>query len=185
MAGQISINLNNTIESVTILDDCSSPVRMDTKSDRRGNDLNSQIGQNELLNACKALNNAAENIHELYGKIIIQRKEEIAKLSIEIARKILMYKIETKDYEIESIIQEAIRNCPSTQDIVIHLNPEDFEQCQKIQENNPNGILTAVKLVADSNVERAEFILKNPKGTIISQINEQLKQIGDALGKVK
>jgi flagellar biosynthesis/type III secretory pathway protein FliH len=185
MAGHIAINLPNTIESITILDDCHAPVRADTKSGQRGNDLNSQIEQKELLYACTALNTAAEKIHELYEKIIIQKKEEIAKLSIEIARKILKYKIETNDYEIESIILEALRNCPSTHDIILHLNPKDFEQCQKIQEKNNNGILAAVKLVADPNVERAEFILKSPKGTILSQINEQLKQIGDALGKVK
>ena len=60
-----------------------------------------------------------------------------------------------------------------------------YEVCRKIQEKDSNGIFAAIKLVGDPNVERAEFILKSPKGTIISEINEQLEQIGEALGKVK
>ena len=185
MTGQISINLLNTIESIAILDDCPAPARLNTKSDRRGNDLTGRIAEKDLSNAFKALNAAAAKIQELYEKVIAGKNEEIAKLSIEIARKILKYKIETKDYEIESIIKEALKNCPSSQDIIIHLNPEDFEQCRKIQEKDSNGIFAAIKLVGDPNVERAEFILKSPKGTIISEINEQLEQIGEALGKVK
>ena len=185
MTGVISINLVNSIESVSVLDNCPESVKADTKYDRHGNEFTGHNSEKELNSACKALNAAAAKIQNLYEDTITQRKDEIVKLSLEIARKILMYKIETKDYEIESIIKEALNNCPSSQDLIIHLNPEDFEQCRKIQEKETNGILSAVKLIADPNVKPAEFILKSPKGTIFSQINDQLEQIGKALGKVK
>ncbi|MBN1973735.1 MAG: hypothetical protein JW787_08860 [Sedimentisphaerales bacterium] len=185
MPGQISINLLNTIESISIVDACHAPAGADSKIDRCTNDFPNQAREKELSCACKALNAAAAKIHELYEKVVAQRREEIAKLSIEIARKILKQKIETKDYEIESIITEALRNSPSSQDVIVHLNPEDFRQCQKIREKEENGIAGNVRFVADPNVGRAECILKSPKGNILSLIDEQLEQIGEALKKIQ
>ena len=78
-----------------------------------------------------------------------------------------------------------LKNSPSRQDVVVHLNPEDFEQCRKIQDRKDNGILGGITLVADPSVGRAECILKSPKGTIASIIDQQLERIGEALGKVK
>jgi flagellar biosynthesis/type III secretory pathway protein FliH len=183
MAGQISINFSDTIESVTILDDCPAPVGAVCRPDKSGNDLSVKSQEKGLTNACQALSDAAAKVNKLYENIIAQRSEEIAKLSTEIARRILMQKTESKDYEIESIIKEVLRNSPSRQDVVIHLNPEDFAQCQKIQDKDKNSMLAGIKLVADPNVGRAECILKSPKGTIVSMIDEQLEQIREALGK--
>ena len=184
MQSQVSISLPNTIESIRILDDHTEPVQADSKFGGRLSDLSVEKQEKELTEACRALQAAAAKIQGLYEKIIAQNREEIAKLSVGIARKILMHKIEKKDYEIESIIKEVLKNSPSRQDVVVHLNPEDFERCQKIQEKEKNGILDGVKLVADPDVGCAECILKSPKGNIVSLINEQLEQISEALGKV-
>jgi flagellar biosynthesis/type III secretory pathway protein FliH len=185
MFSQISINLPDKIESITILDSCPAPDRADFQLNRRGNDFSFRDKEKELTDACMALNAAAVKVQELYENIIARRSAETAKLSIEIARKILMHKIETKDYEIESIIKEVLKNSPIHQDLAVHLNPEDFEEWRKIQDKEKNGMLDNIKLVADPNVGRAECILKSPRGTIVSLIDEQLEQIAEALGKVQ
>jgi flagellar biosynthesis/type III secretory pathway protein FliH len=184
MPGQLSINLSNIIESITILDGCPAPAKIDSQLEKRGNYFSTQEQEKELDEACRALQAAAVKVHELYESIVAQRSEEIAKLSLEIARRILAQKIETKDYEIESIIKEVLKNSPSGQDVVIRLNPGDYEQCLKIQDKETSGMLDGVRLVADPDVGRAECILKSPKGTIASLIDEKLDQINEALGKV-
>src|SRR4030067_522779 len=73
-------------------------------------------------------------------------------LSVEIARKILMQKVENGDYEIESIIKEALKNAPGSQDVIVHLNPEDLEKCQKAQQDGPGGVLAGIKLIPDPNI---------------------------------
>lgn len=183
MSSQISISFPNTIESITILDSCPAHRISDSQPDRQENDLPVEIQEKELTDACRALQAAAAKVQGLYENIIAQRKDEIAKLSIEIARKILKQKIETKDYEIESIIKEVLGNSPSQQEVVVHLNPEDFEQCQNIRNKDKNGILNGLTLVSDPDVGRAECILKSPNGTIVSLIDEKLEQIREALGK--
>jgi len=134
---------------------------------------------------CRALQDAVNKINELQENMFRKHKEQIAKLSVEIAGKILVHKIQKGDYEIEAIVKEALENAPTRQDVVVHLNPEDLVQCEKLQQNNPSGSLTGIKLVGDPNIGRAECLLETPKGIIESSINEHLNRIGEALIKVK
>ncbi|MBN2589571.1 MAG: hypothetical protein JXA96_06900 [Sedimentisphaerales bacterium] len=185
MTGQISINLDNTIGSITILNESIEPVNSDTIKDEQVNNLFIQEKEKELSSACNALKMAIAKVNKFYGNIVSRRGEEIAKLSIEIARKILAQKIEAKDYEIESIIKEALKNSPSNHDIVVHLNPEDYIQFQDVMKKDASVLPPGVTFIADPNVGCAECILKTTKGTIISLINDQLEQIENALKKTQ
>ncbi len=138
-----------------------------------------------LLQACQALNAVIAKLNEFCDKVFVEHKEEIAKLSVEIARKVLMQKIENGDYEIESIIKEALKNAPTRDDIVVHLNPEDLTQYQKAQQDEPDGDLAGIKFVSDSKIGRAECLLESPKGVITSLIDEHLERVSKALQKAE
>jgi flagellar biosynthesis/type III secretory pathway protein FliH len=138
-----------------------------------------------FLQACQALNAVITKLNEFCDKLFVEHKDEIAKLSVEIARKVLMQKVENGDYEMESIIKEALKNAPTREDIVVHLNPDDLTQCQKAQEDDPGGELAGVKFVSDSKIGRAECLLESPKGVITSMIDEHLERVGKALQKAE
>ncbi len=181
MIGQITINLDSVIESISILDRNMAPVQDENQTVKPADDLALQKQKKELSSACNALKMAIAKVNHYYGNIVARRGEEIAKLSIEIAKKILAQKINSKDYEIESIIKEILKNSPSNQDVVIQLNPDDYEQCNEFMNKDTSTIPSGVTLVADPNVGRAECIVKTSKGSIISLINDQLEQIEKAL----
>jgi len=94
-------------------------------------------------------------------------------------------KVQNGDYETESIVKEALKNSPTRQDVVVHLNPEDFVQCQKAQQDEPTGALAGIKFVSDPNIGRAECLVESSKGIIESLIDEHLERIGKALKKVE
>ncbi len=185
MVSQISLNLDNIIKSITIYDGSIASFQNETKNAEQVNDLALQKQKKELASACNSLKMAAAKVNQYYGSIVARRGEEIAKLSIEIARKILAQKIEAKDYEIESIIKEALKSSPSNQDVVVHLNPEDYEQCHEVIKKDKSTMPLGVTLIADPNVGRAECLVKTSKGTIISLINDQLEQIEKALKNIQ
>ena len=122
-------------------------------------------------------------LNQFCDKMYAGHREEIARLSVEIARKILMQKVENGDYEIESIIKEALSKAPGGQDVIVHLNPEDIEKCQKAQQDQSGGVLAGIKLIPDPNIGRAECLLESPKGIIKSLIDDNLERIGKALEK--
>jgi flagellar biosynthesis/type III secretory pathway protein FliH len=131
------------------------------------------------------LNNVVDRLNQFCAKVFAEHSEKIAKLSVEIARKVLVQKVENGDYEIESIIKETLKNTPGHQDLVVHLNPEDLAHVQKAQKDEVGGIFTGIKFVPDPNIGRAECLLESPKGIIESMINEHLEKIGRALTKAK
>lgn len=203
MFGQPVIILSKPIKSVKIEDTCPASIGADYKNDRCGTELishthiapysnadtamteNLKAQKDSLLNTCKIINEIADKLHKLCENIFTEQREEIARLSVEIARKILVQKVEKGDYEIESIVKEALKNAPACQDVEVHLNPEDLVQCQKTLNDESKSTLTGIKLISDPNIKRAECLVKTPKGIIRSFIDEHLKQIGEALEKVK
>jgi len=139
----------------------------------------------EVSQLCVALQGLVEKLEKFYKEVFAAQKEKIANLSVEIARKVLMQKVDKGDYEIESIIQEALGSAPTREELVVHLNPEDLAQWEKIQQDGAAGDLCGVKFMADAGIGRAECIVESPKGKIKSLIEQHLEQIGKALGKAE
>ena len=192
MSQTLTVNLNKPIISAKVLDDyaerdgiqLSGPEIEDSEADTvqiLKQDLDAQKAV--FSQACQTLNGVITRLNQFCDKIYAEHGEEIARLSVEIARKILMQKVENGDYEIESIIKEALKNAPSSRDVIVHLNPEDLEKCRKAQQDEPGGVLAGIKLMPDPNIGRAECLLESPKGIIKSLIDDNLERIGKALGK--
>jgi flagellar biosynthesis/type III secretory pathway protein FliH len=187
MPETITIDLNKPIKSIEVMDNsCNAATGLlstDPVANQNifANEL--EVQKTEMSQLYQILENLVTKLNQFYEEIFIGHKKEIAKLSVEIARKILTQRVEAGDYKIESIIEEAIKNAPARQDLVIHLNPDDLAQCQKTQ---PTVItMPGIKLVADPNIGRAECVIESPKGIVESLINEHLEQIGKALEKVE
>jgi len=187
MSAMLTINISSPIASVEIPDGHSEPVgdehiekRPDAGAFSR-EDVDAQ--KVVFVQTCAALNRVIDKLNEFCDKIFAAHREEIAHLSVEIARKILMHKVTNGDYEIEAIVKEAIGNAPGRQDLTVHLNPDDLAQCRKAQEAEPHGVLAGIKLVSDSNIGRAECLLESPKGIVKSLIEENLERITRALGQ--
>ncbi len=194
MTQTLTVHLEKPITSVKIQDDSAGGIGGKLSS-RGGVDStanakqmltqDSEAQKTAFSQAYQALNDVVTKLNECYDKVFVEHKEEIAKLSVEIARKILMQKVENGDYEIESIVKEALENAPTRQDIVVHLNPEDLAQCQKAQQDEADGALAGIKFVSDPKIGRAECLLESPKGIIESLINEHLERVGKALKKAE
>jgi len=131
------------------------------------------------------LKHTVAKLDKFFDRAFAAHKDEIARLSVEIARKILVQRVEDGDYDIESVVREAMNNAPARHDLVVHLNPEDLSQYDKLQKAEPGADLAGVKFVADANIGRAECLLETPRGIIESLIDQHLEQVGNALMKVK
>lgn len=129
-----------------------------------------------------ALQGIISRLNQFYDEIFAGHNEAIARLSVEIARKVLMRNISDGDYEIESIIKEALKNVPQSSSLVVRLNPHDLEGLQKLQKAG-EATLTGIELVADTDVGRAECVIESSKGIIKLLIDEHLEQISKALIK--
>jgi flagellar biosynthesis/type III secretory pathway protein FliH len=183
------VKLARPVKSVRIVNDYGSGAEssdgMNTASNANQIRLTEELQAHKNLynNVGRSLQNIVVRLNQFYEQIFAGHKEEIARLSVEIARKVLVQKVQDGDYKIESIVKEILNNAPTHQDLVVRLNPKDLAECQKVQQENGGDVLAGVKLVADANIGLAECILESPKGIIKSLIDEHLEQIGRALTK--
>ena len=187
MSRTATIRVEKPIASVKLLDEAESCPKV-LGGPGQATTAPAEAKQAELKSpsqVCQALQDAVNKVNEFQENIFKEHKEQIARLSVEISRKVLMQKVQEGDYEIESIIKEALGNTPTLQDVVVHLNPEDFVQCQKLQQNDTSGVLSGIKFVSDPKIGRAECLLETPKGAIESLIDEHLERIGKALEKAE
>ncbi len=184
MSGTIAVNLVKPIASAAILDGCGQ-AGSPANAGQAGLDLESGPQKVKFSQLCQALESLVAKLNHFCEQVFAEHREEIAKLSVEIARKILVQKVIEGDYEIESIVNESLKNAPTHHDVVVHLNPEDLTQCRKLQQDNASGTLAGLKFIADPNIGRAECMLETPKGIIESLIDDHLEQIAKALQKAE
>ncbi len=181
MTRTLTVHLEKPIVSAKISDD-SHLLSCESRNGEQQNMISDSQPQNAAFaQACQALKVVIDKLNQFYDKLFAEHKEEIAKLSVEIARKVLARRVQDGDYEIESIIREALKNAPTRKDLVAHLNPEDHIVLQKTQQDDSDSDLAGIKFISDPNIGRAECLLESPKGIIESLIDEHLERIGNAL----
>lgn len=137
----------------------------------------------ELSRICGILNSLIGRVNRFCEKLFAEHTEAIARLSVEIARKILARRVEEGDYKIETVVKEAINVVPSRKELVVHLNPKDYSELEKLQSEGSVNF-EGIKFVSDVAIGVAECVVESPKGMIKSLIDEHLDRIGGALGNV-
>jgi len=135
----------------------------------------------ELAWSLEIVNRLADGLQQLHAQTLANHRVEIARLAVEIARRILKHKLAQGDYDIQAIVEEALQQAPSRQNIVVRLHPEDASRCQQLQREDPDSPFAALELAADGSVGRGECLVETPKGIVKSFIEEHLERIREAL----
>jgi flagellar biosynthesis/type III secretory pathway protein FliH len=138
-----------------------------------------------LTGLCRSVESIVTGLGKLYQETLASNGTEIARLAIEIARKILMHKTDKGDYDIQAIVEEALKRAPTRQNMIIRLNPEDLPRCQQLQRESPHSPLAELEFTADWGIGRGECLVETPKGIVQSFIEEHLDRIGEALRRVE
>jgi len=194
MSATLTVNLAGAIRSVEIMgpgvgtppDEVSGASRAGFAS-HAAQPLQQELEAQKamLSNVNLALESVVGKLNKFFDGAFAAHKNEIARLSVEIARKILAQRVDNGDYKIEAIVEEALDNAPVRQDVVVHLNPEDLSQLRKLQQSEPGKEPAGIEFVPDTSIGRAECLLETPKGIVESMIEQHLEEVTKALIKVK
>jgi flagellar assembly protein FliH len=183
MTGSVQISLDIPISSVSFVDD-SEGIRPAVEA-ASINEEQLKVQQEELSRVCQALGEAVSKVNESCEDILSSQREQIVRLSVQIAEKILLKEISAGNYEIEKIICEALKSAPSQQEVVVRLNSDDFQRFQEASKDHPNDLLSNISLVPDSLIGHGECVVETEKGVVEYYIDEHLKQISQALGAME
>lgn len=195
-----TINVARRITAVHVLDSTSRSVAMANGADgTQGGAVQAQLAtavqaerhqklqELERKNAelCETVSDVVAKLDRLYRETVEDNRSDIARLAVEIARKILMHETGKGSYDIQAIVEEALKHAPTRQDITIRVNPEDLPRCQQLQHERPDSPLAELNFVADWGIARADCLVETPKGIIKSFVEEHLERISEALAQVE
>ncbi len=178
MNDSAQINIDIPISSVIMVDEPQETTSADMPQEE---EYRSEQNKQEFEGICLALNEAARQLNTSCEETFSSNREQIVRLSVQIAEKILLKEISSGKYDIEKIVAEALKTAPTQQDVVVRINPQDLQRYQQ----SGNDLLANVKLVADPGIGCAECVVETNKGMIEYFIDEHLRQVTEALEAMK
>ncbi|NLK42179.1 MAG: hypothetical protein GX298_09030 [Planctomycetes bacterium] len=134
-----------------------------------------------LEQVCDALGKAVSVVEHYYASMIAAHREQIVRLSLEIAARVLAKETAEKNYAIEQIVTEVLQSAPPAKQMTIRLNPDDVKAFEQAAGEQGLSLPPTVEVVADWSIGPAACRIDSELGIVESMIEDRLRQIEQAL----
>jgi flagellar assembly protein FliH len=142
---------------------------------RRGRELE----KHEALQTLQAMNLIVKELSVLKTKTIEALEEEIVKLSLAIAEKVIHAEATTNREVIQGVLKEAIRNIGDRENMKIRVHPNDFRYMMEIKNDflkDFDGIRNVV-FSEDESLQRGGAIIETTCGEVDARLGQQYSEI--------
>lgn len=85
-----------------------------------------KLAERGLLNVFNSLRAASEGLHSMRERVLRESEDELLKLVMLVARKVILQEVAQDNSILMSVIQAAVAKISERDEIVIHLNPDDY-----------------------------------------------------------
>jgi flagellar assembly protein FliH len=143
------------------------------------------LGHKKIARSVEQIERLLIEIDHLKEEILKQFEKEILSLVFSIAEKIIHRKIEEDDTIIHEAVLEAMHAVTEKSQIVIKVNPEDFENVEKIKPELFSTFkgLKSVVITPDLSVNKGGCLLETPYGDIDAGVEARLDKIHQSLNR--
>lgn len=141
----------------------------------------------EVAAKLDALGAVARTIPQIKKDILAKGEEQMVKLAMAIAEKILHQEVATRKEIILEVLKGALKNIAETDGMKIRLNPHDFRYMMEVKKDflhSFDGIRNMV-FEEDSSVKRGGAVVETMFGEVDARLENQLKEIKSALLRTK
>jgi flagellar assembly protein FliH len=153
------------------------------QSYRKGFTEGCELQKKEAASLLEALAAMMKKIPQIERDIIEKSEEQIIKLAIAVAEKIIGQEITTRKEIIIDVLRSALRNVSETEGMKIRLNPLDFRYMMEVKKDflqSFDGVRNVV-FEEDSSIRRGGAVIETMFGEVDARLESQLKEIKTAL----
>lgn len=145
----------------------------------RGLEEGQRQAERGLTNVFKSLRDAISGVINLREQILRDCEEDLLKLSILVAGKIVRQEITQDRGILAKVVTAAIDSASESDDIVVRLNPEDYKLVTSQKLHYLNGLSgeRALNLKPDDTVSFGGCIIDTVMGEIDARLETQLEEI--------
>lgn len=132
-----------------------------------------------LLNVFRSLRIAVEDLHALREKVVRESEDELVKLIMMVARKVILREVAQDRRILSDVVQAAIAGLSERDEIIIRLNPDDYALVTTSREDylRKELLTDKMQLKPDSGVLPGSCQIDTEMGTIDAGIDAQLDEI--------
>lgn len=138
---------------------------------------------NDIAAKLDVLTAATKTIPQIKKDILQKGEEQMVKLAIAIAEKILHQEVATRKEVIIEALKNALKNITETEGMKIRLNPQDFRYMMEIKNDFLQSFegIHNVMFEEDPSIKRGGAVVETLFGEIDARLESQLKEIKLAL----
>ncbi len=142
-----------------------------------------ELGQAKAVKLSSNLETLLEEIGQLRLRLGKQYEKEIIDLVVEVAKKVIQTQLKFSESVVRDTIRSALALTAERRNIILKINPDDFEYVEKIRpelfSEQPN--LKSLTVTPDAAVGRGGCVLETPSGDVDATIETQLTRIYQSL----
>lgn len=137
------------------------------------------LAERGLVNVFRSLRTAAEGVQSLREKVLRESEDEIVKLVLMVARKVVLREIAQDRSILSNVVQAAVAAVNERDEITIRLNPDDYVLVTTGQGEilRKELITSRMQLKSDPTVLQGSCQIDSELGTIDAGIDSQLEEI--------
>lgn len=177
---QITSARNEAEKIVSEADEYSVLVRSQAKED--ADNLREKGYRDGLDKALLEMEQNLLDIREVRDRVMREVEQDLLRLSVRLAEKILGREIDKDNKAIVNIVATALVNARQQEKLTVRINPADVQIVEKEIENvTPSGKIRYLDFVADPRVSIGGCMIESEVGTIDARLETQLRILERAL----
>ena len=138
-----------------------------------------ELAERGLVNVFRALRSSSETIHNLRDKVLRESEDELINLVMLVARKVIIHEVTQDRTILAGVVQNAIAALSAREEIVVHINPDDYLLVTSGHDQLLHHELINERLLLkpDPTVSSGFCLVETEMGTVDASLDGQLEQI--------
>ncbi|HEY3265990.1 MAG TPA: FliH/SctL family protein [Armatimonadota bacterium] len=159
-------------------------ARIEEDARRRGFEEGLKEAEARWLHQFHRLEEEAQRISQEHTEMMREAEPELARLSVEIARKVLKQELATNPEVVLTVVRAAMHRVKDKQ-VRISVNPNDLDVVRGARDSfaSITGGSAEMDIVSDRRVGQGGCVVETPGGSLDARLETQLEHIGDLLEK--
>lgn len=164
-------------ESARIISEAQENAARITENARREAEMLRELAYEEgREKAVSEFSQAITDAYEKRERISFEIEQDLIKLSIKLAEKIIGREIQMEKATIADIVSTALRHVRQQERLIVRVNPNDFSQIEGFETKIVNsGRAQFLDFDPDPKVESGGCIIESEVGTVDARLQTQLK----------
>ena len=143
-----------------------------------GRNAGMELGEKKIDAMLNRFSRSLDELSSLRIQIMKEMEHDLARLAIEIAKKLVHREVNVDEEIILTLVRVALDKVVRKAPVTVYLNPQDYRHLEiKLAETSSLLGEREIILKEKPDLSRGDCVLESPYGDIDARISEQFKQI--------